>query len=111
MAGHPWACWSVTSHPSVISTNWLVADAQAAHDPDDRLAAAAATLSELALDEPATGLGHDGEFVLTGAQIACLEAFGIEFSDTPTIGDHIGIPQNVADECLVEAHDSDGTPG
>ena len=81
----------------------LVADAQAAHDPNDRLAAAAATLSELALDEPATGLGHDGEFVLTGAQIACLEAFGIEFSDTPVFGDRISIPPNAGHSCLVEA--------
>lgn len=81
----------------------LVADAQAEHDPDGRLAEAAATLSELAIDEPPTSLGHDGESVLTVAQIACLEAHGIE------IGDRIGIPQNVADECLVEADDSDGS--
>ncbi len=80
----------------------LVADAQAEHDPDGRLAAVAVTLSELAIDEPATALGHDGESVLTVTQIACLVAHGID------IGDRMGIPQNVVDECLVEADDSDG---
>ena len=70
----------------------LVADAQAEHDPDGRLAAAAATLAELAIDESATGLGHEGEFVLTGAQIACLAAHGIDISD------RLSIPQNVVDE-------------
>ena len=82
----------------------LVADARAHHDPDDRLAAAAATLAELAIDEPATGLGHDdGEFVLTDAQIACLGAYGVEFSDTPVFGNRISIPPNPAHACLVEA--------
>ena len=82
----------------------LVAGARADHDPDDRLAAAAATLHELALDEPATGLGHDdSEFILTDAQIGCLKAFGIEFSDTPVFGSRVGIPPNPAHSCLVEA--------
>ena len=82
----------------------LVTAARAEHDPEGRLAAAAATLAELAVDEPATGLGHDdGEFVLTDAQLACLEAFGIEFSDTPVFGNRIGIPPNPAHSCLVEA--------
>ena len=82
----------------------LVADARADHDPDNGLNSAAATLAELAIDEPATGLGHDdGEFVLTDAQIACLKAFGIEFSDTPVFADRIGIPPNPAHSCLVEA--------
>ena len=82
----------------------IVADARADHDPDNRLNSAAATLAELAIDEPATGLGHDdGEFVLTDAQIACLKAFGIEFSDTPVFGDRIGIPPNAGHSCLVEA--------
>ena len=81
----------------------LVADGRAEHDPDNRLAAAAAILSELAIDEPATGLGHDGEFVLTDAQIACLESFGIEFSDRPVFGDRIGIPPNAGHSCLLDA--------
>ena len=82
----------------------LVADARADHDPDDRLSSAAATLAELALDEPApTWAMTDGEFVLTDAQIACLEAFGIEFSDTPVFGDRTSIPPNPAHSCLVEA--------
>ena len=46
---------------------------------------------------------------LTGAQITCLEGFGIELGATP-LGDSISIPQNVADECLLEADDSDGAP-
>ena len=82
----------------------LVAEARADHDPDDRLAAAATTLHELALDEPATGLGHDdGDFVLTDVQIGCLKSFGIEFSDTPVFGNRISIPPNPAHSCLVEA--------
>lgn len=82
----------------------LVADARAEHDPDGRLAAAASTLSELAIDEPATGLGHDdSEFVLTDAQLGCLRAFGIEFSDTPVFGDRVSIPPNPAHSCLVQA--------
>ncbi len=82
----------------------LVADARAEHDPDDRLAAAAATLHELALDEPETGLGHDdGDFILTDAQIGCLKAFGVEFSGTPVFGNRVSIPPNPAHSCLVEA--------
>ena len=82
----------------------LVAGARADHDPDDRLAAAAATLHGLALDEPATGLSHDdSEFILTDAQIGCLEAFGMEFSDTPVFGNRIGIPPNAAHSCLAGA--------
>ena len=83
----------------------LVADARAAHDPDGRLAAAAAALHELAIDEPPFDPIPilEGDFVLTGAQIACLEAFGMEFSDTPVFGNRIGIPPNAAHSCLVEA--------
>ncbi len=85
----------------------LVATARADHDPDGRLAATAATLFKLAIAEPATGLGYnDGEFVLTGAQIACLESFGIEFSDTPVFGDRVGIPSPAGHSCLVEAGSS-----
>lgn len=85
----------------------LVADARADHDPDGRLAAAAAALSELAIDEPATGLGlgRNGDFVLTDAQIACLEAYGIEFSDRPVFGDRVGIPPNAGHSCLVGESD------
>ena len=81
----------------------LVADARADHDPDGRLAAAAATLAEHAIDEPATGLGHDdGEFVLTDAQIGCLKAYGIEFSDVPVFGNRISIPPPAGHACLVD---------
>ena len=83
----------------------LVAGARADHDPDDRLAAAAAALHELAIDEPPIDVGQipEGDFVLTGAQIACLEAFGMEFSDTPVFGNRIGIPPNAARSCLARS--------
>ena len=79
----------------------LVADARADHDPDNRLTTAAATLAELALDEPAPGFPEG-----TTAELACLEANGIDVSGT-----RIGIPGGVMRKCFGEAGDADDSPG
>ena len=83
----------------------LVAAARAEHDPDDRLATAATTLAELALDEPATSFYGGGETALTSVQVACLVAHGIEVGGTAEVGESIGIPDQVLRECLDDAGD------
>lgn len=87
----------------------LVAGARAEHDPDNRLPAAAATLAELVLDEPQQDFGGDGEETvseLSDAEIACLEANGIDMDDESD-----DISQEVSMECVDEATDADDSSG
>ena len=83
----------------------LVARARAEHDPDNQVGAAAATLAELVLDESPIGLGPEGEHVISDAELACLEAHGIEVSE-----ERATIPLEVDRECLGEASNPEDSP-
>ena len=72
----------------------LVAGALADHDPENRLGATSATLSELALDEPSLGDGSKTLSPITDAELACLANHGVEMADGMII------PERVAIECL-----------
>ena len=74
----------------------LVADALADHDPENRLGATSATLTELALDEPSMADGTRTLSPITGAELACLANHGVEVADGMTI------PERVAREFLGE---------
>ena len=74
----------------------LVADALADHDPENRLGATSATLTELALDEPSMADGTRTLSPITDAELACLANHGVEVADGMTI------PERVARECLGE---------
>lgn len=51
------------------------------HDPESRLGAISATLTELALDEPSIGDGSRALFPITDAKFACLANHGVEMAD------------------------------
>ena len=74
----------------------LVADALADHDPENRLGATSATLTELALDEPSMADGTRTLTPIIDAELACLANHGVEVADGVTI------PERVARECLGE---------
>jgi len=72
------------------------------HDPDAALAAGAATLAELAIEEGSFDLGAEvptGTFEVDDDQIACLVEHGVDLS-----ADNITIPDDAARACF---NDSD----